>query len=107
MRQNSSINRQPQIPEIFSAVNKEIKSRFVELQQQNSRIGSMIVLMTAMQDENRILNYLDLEEKKRAIDEKIVHNETLSIERIENGEDAKKIMQQHAKNCFKRGLTSK
>ena len=79
---------QPQIPEIFSAVNKEIKSRFVELQQQNSRIGSMIILMTALQDENRILNYLDLEEKKRAIDERIVHNETLSNERIENGEDA-------------------
>ena len=79
---------QPQIPEIFSAVNKEIKSRFVELQQQNSRIGSVIILMSSLQDENQILNYLDLEEKKRAIDERIVHNEKLSNERIENGEDA-------------------
>ena len=79
---------QPQIPEIFSTVNKEIKSRFVELQQQNSRIGKMIILMSALPDENQILNYLDLEEKKRAIDERIVHNEKLSNERIENGEDA-------------------
>ena len=78
---------QPQIPEIFSAVNNERKSRFVELQQQNSRIGRMIILKSALQDENQILNYLDLEEKKRAIDERIVHNEKLSDERIENGED--------------------
>ena len=65
-----------------------MKSRFVELQQQNSRIGKMIILMSALQDEIHILNYLDLEEKKRAIDEKIVHNEKLSNKRIENGEDA-------------------
>ena len=82
------IKYQPQIPEIFSAVNKEIKSRFVELQQQNFRIGRMIILMSALQEENQILNYLDLEEKKRGINERIVHNETLSDERIENGEDA-------------------
>ena len=48
----------------------------------------MIVLMSALQDENQMLNYLDLEEKKRAIDERIVHNGKLSNERIENGEDA-------------------
>ena len=44
--------------------------------------------MSALQDENQILNYLDLEEKKRAIDERIVQNKKLSNERIENGEDA-------------------
>ena len=44
--------------------------------------------MSALQDENQILNYLDLEGKKRAIDERIVHNKKLSDERIENGEDA-------------------
>ena len=44
--------------------------------------------MSALQDENQILNYLDLEEKKRAIDERNVHNEKLRHERIENGEDA-------------------
>ena len=44
--------------------------------------------MSALQDENQILNYLDLEEKKRAIDERIAHNEKLRDERIENGEDA-------------------
>ena len=37
---------QPQIPEIFSAVNEAIKSRFVELQQQNSSIGRLIILMS-------------------------------------------------------------
>ena len=79
---------QPQIPEKTSAVNKEIKCRFVELQQQNSRIGRMITLMSALQDQYQILNYLDLEEKKRAIDERIVHNEKLSDERIRNGKDA-------------------
>ena len=79
---------QPQIPEIFSAVNKAIKSRFVELQQQNSSIGKLMILMSALQDETQILNYLDLEEKKRAIDERIVHNKKLSDERIGNGEDA-------------------
>ena len=48
----------------------------------------MIILMSALQDENQILNYLDLEEKKRAIDEKIVQNEKLCGKRIENSEDA-------------------
>ena len=75
---------QAQIPEIFSAVNKEIKSRFVE---QNSRNGRMIVLMTALQDENQILNYLDLEEKKRAIDERMVSNEMMSEDSIANSKN--------------------
>ena len=104
LRQTNAINRrerlikavenaikfkyQPLIPEIFSTVNKKIKSRFVELQQQNSRIGKMIILISALQDENQILNYLDLEGKKRVIDERIVHNEKLSDKRIGNGEDA-------------------
>ena len=82
---------QPQIPEIFSTVNKEIKSRFVELQQQNSRIGKMIILMSALQDGNQILNYLDLDEKKRDIDERIVHNKKLSDKRIENGSSMSRI----------------
>ena len=62
---------QPQIPEMFSTVIKAMQSRFGELQY-----------------ENQILNYLDLDEKKRAIDERIVHNEKLRDERNENGEDA-------------------
>ena len=57
------------------------------MQQQNSSIGRLILLMSALQDENQILNVLNLEEKKRAIDERIVHNEKLSDKRIENGED--------------------
>ena len=82
------IKYQPQIPEMFSTVIQAMKSRFVELQQQDSNTGRVIILMSALQDENQILNYLDLEEKKRAIDERIAHNEKLRDERIENGEDA-------------------
>ena len=82
------VKYQPQIPEIFSTVNKEMQSRLAELQQQSSSVGKVQMLMSALQDENQILNYLDLEEKKCAIDEKIAHNEKLHNERIENGEDA-------------------
>ena len=82
------VKYQSQIPEISSTANKAMQSRLVELQHQCSRIEKMIILMSALQDENQILNYLDLEEKKRAIDERIVHNEKLSDERIENSEDA-------------------
>ena len=82
------IKYQPQVLEMFSKVIQAMKSRFVELQRQNSNIGRLIILMSALQDENQILNYLDLEEKKRAIDERIAHNEKLCDERIENGEDA-------------------
>ena len=82
------IKYQPQIPEMFSTVIQAMKSRFVELQRQDSNTGRVILLMSALQDENQILNYLDLEEKKRAIDERIAHNEKLRDERIENGEDA-------------------
>ena len=82
------IKYQPQIPEMFSTVIQAMNSRFVELQRQDSNTGRVIILMSALQDENQILNYLDLEEKKRAIDERIAHNEKLHDERIENGEDA-------------------
>ena len=44
--------------------------------------------MSALQDESQILNYLELEGKKRAIDERIVLNKKLRDERIENNEDA-------------------
>ena len=82
------IKYQPQIPEMFSTVIQAMNTRFVELQRQDSNTGRVIILMSALQDENQILNYLDLEEKKRAIDERIAHNEKLRDERIENGEDA-------------------
>ena len=82
------IKYQPQIPEMFSTVIPAMKTQFVELQRQDSNTGRVIILMSALQDENQILNYLDLEEKKRGIDEKIAHNEKLRDERIENGEDA-------------------
>ena len=62
------VKYQPQIPEMFSAANKAMQSRLVELQHQCSSIGRVIILMSALQDENQILNYLDLDEKKRAID---------------------------------------
>ena len=44
--------------------------------------------MSAFQDENQILNYLDLGEKKRVIDERMVSNENLRDDSIANGKDA-------------------
>ena len=79
------VKYQPQIPEIFSTVNKEIQSRLVGLQQQSSSIGRVKILMSALQDENQILNYLDLDEKKRAIDKLMVSNEKLREDSIANG----------------------
>ena len=62
-RENAiKLKYQPELPEKFSAVNKAIQSRFVELQQQNSSIVRLIFLMSALQDENQILNYLDFED---------------------------------------------
>ena len=40
--------------------------------------------MSALQDENQILNYLDLDEKKRAIDKLMVSNEKLREDSIAN-----------------------
>ena len=82
------VEYQAQIPEIFSTVNKETQSRLVELQQQSSSIGRVKILMSALQDENQILNYLDLDEKKRSIDKLMLSNEKLREDSIENGEDA-------------------
>ena len=41
------VKYQPQVPETFSTVNKEIQSRLVELQQQLSSIGRVKILMSA------------------------------------------------------------
>ena len=82
------VKYQPQIPEIFSTVNKEMQSRLVELQQQSSSVGRVRMLMSALQDENQILNYLDLDEKKRAIDRLMDSNEKLREDSIANGKDA-------------------
>ena len=43
--------------------------------------------MSALQDENQILNYLDLEEKKRGIDEIMVSNENLREDSIAKGKN--------------------
>ena len=82
------VKNQPQIPEMFSAVNKAIQSRWVELQQRNSSIGRVKILMSALQEENQMLNYLDLDDKKRAIDKLMVSNEKLREDSIANGNDA-------------------
>ena len=84
------VKYQPQIPEMFSAVNRAMQSRWVELQQQNSSVGRVKTLMSALQDGNQILNYLDLDEKKRAIDRLMVSNEKLQEDSIANGNDANK-----------------
>ena len=44
--------------------------------------------MSALLDENQILNYLDLDDKKRAIDKLMVSNEKLREHSIANGKDA-------------------
>ena len=41
--------------------------------------------MSALQDENQILNYLDLDEKKRSLDKLMVSNEKLREDSIANG----------------------
>ena len=82
------VKYQPQIPEMFSAANKAMQSRLVELQHQCTSIGRVKILMSALQDENQILNYLDLDEKKRAIDKLMVSNEKLREDSIANGNDA-------------------
>ena len=79
------VKYQPQVPEMFSTVIKAMQSRFVELQRQNSNTGRVIILMSALQDENQILNYLDLDEKKRSIDKLMVSNEKLREDSIANG----------------------
>ena len=79
------VKYQPQIPGMFSAANKAMQSRLVELQHQCSSIGRVKILMSALQDENQILNYLDLDEKKRAIDKLTVSNEKLRDDSIANG----------------------
>ena len=73
---------------MFSAVNRAMLSRWIELQQQSSSVGRVKILMSALQDENQILNYLDLDEKKRAIDKLMVSNEKLREDLIANGNDA-------------------
>ena len=70
---------------MFSTVIRAMQSRFVELQRQNSNTGKVIILMSALQDENQILNYLDLDEKKRSIDKLMVSNEKLREDSIANG----------------------
>ena len=79
------VKYQPQIPEMFSAANKAMQSRLVELQHQRSSIGRVKILMSALQDENQILNYLDLDEKKRAFDKLMFSNEKLREDSIANG----------------------
>ena len=46
--------------------------------------------MSALQVKNQILNYLDLEERKRGIDKLMVSNENLREDSIANGKDVDK-----------------
>ena len=102
------VKYQPQVPEMFSTVIKAMQRQFVELQRQNSNTGRVITLMSALQDENQILNYLDLDEKKRSIDKLMVSNEKLRKIQSQMAKlSTKKIMLQHVKNCCRNGLTLK
>ena len=79
------VKYQPQVPEMFSSVIKAMQSRFVEFQRQNSNIGKVKILMSVLQDGNQILNYSDLDEKKRAVDKLMVSNQKLREDSIANG----------------------
>ena len=84
------IKYQPQVLEMFSKVIQAMKSRFVELQRQNSNIGRLIILMSALQDENQILNYSDLDEKNRAIDRLMDSNKKLREDSIANWQSCRR-----------------
>ena len=73
---------------MFSAVNRAMQNRYVELQQRSSSIGRVKTLRSALQDGNQILNFLDLDEKKRAIGRLIVSNEKLREDSIANDNEA-------------------
>ena len=108
MQNAIKVKYQPQVPEMFSTVIKAMQSRFVELQRQNSNTGRVITLTSALQDENQILNYLDLDEKKRSIDKLMVSNEKLREDSIANGNDANE--EDYAAACqdgCRKGLTLK
>ena len=64
-----------------------MRTHFGELQQQNLSIGRVKILLSARQDENEIQTYLDLEEKRRAVDKSIVSNEKLRGYTIGKGKD--------------------
>ena len=72
---------------MFTALNKAMQSLLVESQQQNFSMGRVKILMSALQDENQLVNYLDLEEEKGAIDERMGSNEKLRDDSITNEED--------------------
>ena len=78
---------QPHIPEAIADRNKAMQSRLEDLQQRNARIGMLKMLMSALEDENEIQNYLDLEEQKRCIDEIVVNNGKWRNSQLANGED--------------------
>ena len=93
------VKYQPQVPEMFSTVIKAMQSRFVELQRQNFNTGRVIILMSALQDKNQILNYLDLDGKKRAIDKLMVSNEKLREDSIANGKVVDEEEEDYAAAC--------
>ena len=59
------IKYQTQIPEAFADRRKAMQSGLEELQRQNISIGKLKMLMSAIEVENEIQNYLDLEQKER------------------------------------------
>ena len=87
VRKALRLKYQLQIPEAFAYVNKENWSRFGELQQQNSSITRVIILMSAMHDESEIQYKLVPEKKKRFIDETIVHKAKRHDNQFANSED--------------------
>ena len=68
-------------------MNRAMTTRYGELQQKIPSIGRVRSLMSAWHDKSEIKNYLDLEDEKRAVDEKMGSNEKLRDDKIKNGEN--------------------
>ena len=59
--------------------------------------------MSALHDEKQVQNLLDLEEKKRAVDERMTTIEKMREDKIAMAKAPTKLTQQHVKSCFKKG----
>ena len=78
---------QPQITKAFAQENRKMQSLLEGLQQRSTGIGRFKMLMSAMHDKNEIHTSLYQEEKKRAVDERMVSNERLRNDAIANGKN--------------------
>ena len=87
IRNAVKLRYQPQLPEVFADGSKAMPSRFEHLQRQNTSIGKLKMLMSAIKNVNELQSYLNLEEDIRGIDESIFNNEKWRDSQIADGQD--------------------